>query len=251
MGSELLNHHLISERYFFPLRGTFPDPFWIDCGDARLACSYHEVAPQARTLIHFHGNGEIVDDWLAILPDFCRTVGCNLLLAEYRGYGQSSGRPELGKILADVPIVIEALRQPPSQLIVFGRSVGSICALEAVARYPEIAGLIIESGIADVLERLLIRVSPAELGVTMSELRNAVAENLDHQVKMAAYPGPVLVLHTRHDSLVDVSHAERLYDWAGGGKDIRIFARGNHNDIMMENAREYFRSVTDFIGGLG
>jgi len=251
MSRELLNHHLITERYFFPLRGEFANPFWVDCGDAKLACSYHQVDPRARTLIHFHGNGEIVDDWLGVFPEFCRAVGCNLLLAEYRGYGQSSGCPELGKMLDDVSHVIEDLSQPASQLIVFGRSVGSIFAMEAVARYPGIAGLILESGIADVLERLLIRVSPGDLGVTMAELRQAVAENLDHQAKMKAYPGPVLVLHTLNDGLVDVSHGQRLYDWAGGAKEIRIFPRGNHNDIMMVNAQEYSGKVAEFIGGLG
>ena len=59
----ILDHPLICERYFFPRKGCFADPFWVDCGDAQLACSYHEIDPTAKTLIHFHGNGEIVDDW--------------------------------------------------------------------------------------------------------------------------------------------------------------------------------------------
>ena len=66
--TDLLDHPVISGRYFYPLDGDFPDPFWVDCGDARLACSYHEVDPAAKTLVHFHGNGEIVADWRDRIP---------------------------------------------------------------------------------------------------------------------------------------------------------------------------------------
>ncbi len=250
MVADLLNHHLIAERYFFPLRGDFPDPFWVDCGDAQLACSYHRLFEQGPTLLHFHGNGEIVDDWLNIFPPFCREVGCNLLLVEYRGYGQSTGTPELGKMLTDVRCVISQLAIPEEKLIVFGRSVGSIFAMEAVARYPHSAGLIIESGIADVLERLLLRVTPAELGVSVDELQQVVNENLDHRKKMSAYQGAVLVLHTEHDDIVAVKHGRQLYEWAAGRKEMKIFQRGSHNDILFENAREYFHIIKHFMATL-
>lgn len=247
MSSDLLNHHLISERYFFPRSGTLADPFWVDCGDARLACSYHEVDPAAKTLVHFHGNGEIVDDWCGDFVSLIQQMGCNCFLAELRGYGQSTGEAQLGKMLEDVVPTIEALAKPASELIFFGRSVGSIFAIEAAAMFPDAAGLVLESGVADVRERLLMRVSPAELGVTTDEFDIVVSGSLDHQRKMAAYPGPSLVMHTRNDGLVDVSHGQRLYDWAAGRKKIKIFPQGNHNDIMFVNAREYFALLADFI----
>jgi len=251
MSLDLLNHRLISERYFFPRRGATPNPFWVDCGDARLACSYHETDPRAKTLVHFHGNGEIIDDWQEDFVPLVQQLGCNCLLAELRGYGRSSGTPQLGKMLQDVVPLIEALGRPPQQLILFGRSVGSILAIEAAARFPQAAGLVLESGIADVRERLLLRVSPEELGVTAAELDATIDAHLDHHRKLAGYPGPVLVMHTRHDGLVDVSHGQRLHDWAPGPKTLQIFAHGNHNDILFTNAREYFALLGRFIAGLG
>ena len=250
MPKDLLNHRLISERYFFPRQGTFADPFWVDCGDARLACSYHEIDPQAKTLVHFHGNGEIVDDWQGDFVSLIQQLGCNVFLAELRGYGQSSGETQLGKMLEDVIPTIEALGKPARELIFFGRSVGSIFAIEAAARFPQAAGLVLESGVADVLERLLLRVHPQEIGCTAADLTNAVDECLNHQKKMNSYPGPVLVMHTEHDGLVDVSHGQRLYEWAAGHKTLKIFPQGNHNDIMVENAREYFSLVAHFIDDL-
>lgn len=248
--NDLLNHRLISERYFFPRQGSFADPFWVDCGDARLACSYHEIDRQAKTLVHFHGNGEIVDDWRGEFTDLILQMGCNCLLAELRGYGQSSGVPQLGKMLDDVGPTIEALGRRPADLIFFGRSVGSIFAIEAAARYPDAAGLILESGVADVLERLLLRVHPAELDSTEQELTAAVTARLGHRQKLSKYPGPVLIMHTEHDGLVDVTHGKRLYEWAAGRKQLKVFRHGNHNDIMFVNAREYFQLVATFIASL-
>jgi fermentation-respiration switch protein FrsA (DUF1100 family) len=246
----ILDHPLISERYFFPRNGHFKNPFWVDCGDARLACSYHEIDPAAKTLIHFHGNGEIVDDWQDDFVTLVQKMGCNCFLAELRGYGQSTGQPQLGKMLEDVVPTIEALQRPASDLIFFGRSVGSIFAIEAATKFSQAAGLILESGVADVLERLLLRVEPWELGVSAGELEVEVERSLNHQRKMMDYPGPVLVMHTQNDGLVDVSHGQRLYDWASGKKKLKIFPQGNHNDIMYVNAREYFGALAAFIGDL-
>ncbi len=248
--ANILDHPLISERYFFPRDGYFKNPFWVNCSDAQLACSYHEIDPVAKTVVHFHGNGEIVDDWQGDFVTLIQQMGCNCFLAELRGYGQSTGQPQLGKMVADVVPTIEALQRPASELIFFGRSVGSIFAIEAAAKFPQAAGLILESGVADVLERLLLRVSAAELGVSVDEFAVEVDSRLNHQLKMMRYSGPTLVLHTQNDGLVDVSHGQRLYDWAAGEKRLKIFPQGNHNDIMYVNAREYFGLVAEFISAV-
>lgn len=248
--TDILNHPLIGGRYFFPIHGALERPFWVECGDARLACSYHQFDPAAKTLVHFHGNGEIVDDYLGPFVEQVLRLGCNLLLAEYRGYGLSTGRPELGRMLQDVAPTIEALGKKEEELIFFGRSVGSIFAIEAACRFPRAAGLILESGVADVLERLLLRVDPAELGVSDAEFAAVVEEHLDHRQKLSTYPGPLLVLHTQNDGLVDVSHGERLYEWGQGDKAIKVFERGNHNTILGANWQEYFARIQAFLNRL-
>ena len=67
--SEILNHPIISERYFFPRATTIPEPFWVECEGARLACAYHETDAEAHTIVHFHGNGEVVADYLDGFPE--------------------------------------------------------------------------------------------------------------------------------------------------------------------------------------
>ena len=69
--STILDHPIVSSRYFFPRHETFPNPYWIDAADgSKLACSYHVVNPTATTVVYFHGNGEVVADYLPGLPDW-------------------------------------------------------------------------------------------------------------------------------------------------------------------------------------
>ncbi|MHB8712314.1 MAG: hypothetical protein ACYC9T_08405 [Trichloromonadaceae bacterium] len=110
--------------------------------------------------------------------------------------------------------------------------------------------MVLESGIADLLERLLLRIDPRELGVTSEALEQVVCEYCNHQKKLQEFSGPVLILHARRDSLVEVSHGERLYQWSAGMKRLVIFPRGDHNDVMYVNAREYFDALRDFLGSL-
>ncbi len=212
---------------------------------ATLACGVHRVDPAGFTVVHFHGNGEVVADWQGVWDNVINGLGWDLLLAEYRGYGGSTGEPQLGLMLDDVAAVIEAAG-PPEKVVVMGRSVGSFFALEAVRRFPSIAGLILESAIADPMERLALRVTPEEMDASVDDWR-LLGRRLDHRTKMSGYAGPSLLLHTRFDDLVDVSHAQRLARWAGGPSTLRVFESGDHNSILGENWDEYVELVAEFL----
>ena len=246
--SHLLNHPLIAERYFFP--GGPPPASRMDLpvDGAVLACGIHRVDPDGFTVVHFHGNGEVVADWQGVLDEAINRLGWDLLLAEYRGYGGSTGTPLLGRMIDDVAEVIAAAG-PPEKLVVMGRSVGSFFALEAVSRFPTIAGLILESAIADPMERIMLRVTARELGGSRDDLA-AVRERLDHRAKIAGFRGPALILHTRFDGLVDVTHALRLTKWAGGDTTLRVFDEGDHNSILWENTDDYLSAVSDFLSAV-
>jgi pimeloyl-ACP methyl ester carboxylesterase len=247
----LLDHLIISHRYFFPRREPVPNPFYIDCEGARLACFYFSPHADGLTLVHFHGNGEIVADYVDAQLQLFTRLGLNVFLAEYRGFGGSTGEPLLGTMLDDVPRIMSAIGIPSSRMILFGRSVGSIYAIHGASCFPDIAGLIIESGVADPFERILLRVTPAELGASQEQLRDAFLARLDHQRVMQQYTQPLLVMHARNDSLVPCDNGVRLHQWAGGEKRLVLFDHGDHNTIMVANASEYFIEIRQFCAGLG
>jgi pimeloyl-ACP methyl ester carboxylesterase len=144
---------------------------------------------------------------------------------------------------------VNALSIPPNRLVAFGRSVGSLYAVELAHRFPETAGLIIESGIADPLERILLRVRPEELNVTVKQLADEVRSRLNPQPKLNAYSGPVLVIHAENDSMVNSSHAVRNAGYAKRAT-LRLLPEGDHNSIFDENREEYLATLTAFLNGI-
>ena len=169
--STLLDHPVVSSRYFFPRKVQFPEPYWVTAADgSRLACYHHTVDPDAKTVVHFHGNGEVVADYLIDFVGWITHAGYNLLLAEYRGYGMSEGQPVLAGMLEDAVACIESLQIPDEKIVLFGRSLGSLYVLHGVYQHPQIGGLIIESGVSDLSERFFERVAAEELGASRSDI---------------------------------------------------------------------------------
>ncbi|MCG8425119.1 MAG: lysophospholipase [Proteobacteria bacterium] len=269
----LLDHPIITERLFFPRKQAIAEPFRVRSDDAELACyrfSSRSGGKASHTFIHFHGNGEVVADYI---PDYVEAIAAlgrtprrptpgqtepstdarpalsiDVVLAEYRGYGGSTGTPGLVRMLDDVDPIVAAIGRPVEELWVYGRSLGSIYAIELAHRHPGIGGLVIESGIADMLERLLIRVEPTELGVTRDELARQVAIHLDHQRKLSSYTGPLLVIHARDDDLIDPSHATRNHEWAASNdKQLVLFESGGHNALLPVNWTQYLDTLERFL----
>jgi pimeloyl-ACP methyl ester carboxylesterase len=245
--SSCLDHPVLSERLFYPWPNRFEDPFHVETKCGRLGCRYDRGFPAGLTVIHFHGNGETVGDYLGDFSGRMNALGVNLLLAEYRGYGMSEGVPTLAAMLEDIPPIVAASGAASDRLIFFGRSLGSLFAVHAASLYPHAAGLVLESAIADPLERILARVEPWQLEASLEGLRAEVNRVLNQREKLASFCGRTLVMHTRNDDLINVSHAERLHSWANQPRELVIFDRGNHNNIMEINEESYFAHLEKFI----
>jgi alpha-beta hydrolase superfamily lysophospholipase len=243
-----LDHPLISERYFFPRQDEPKQVHIVQCGDVELHCLKHFKHTNAPTLLHFHGNGEVVADYEGQIAEAFSSCGLNVFFAEYRGFGSSTGQAQLEKMLSDLDFIMDALDTPSEQAIVFGRSVGSIYALEAAQRFPNIMGLILESGIADVHQRLRLRIRPEELGSNEREFKQDVQERFDHKAKLSGFEGPLLIMHTEYDGIVDLEHAQHNFAWAKSqNKTLKIFEQGNHNTIMSVNWQDYFQTLQAFV----
>lgn len=243
----LLDHPVISSRYFFPRASTpsAKNRVDVEVDGATLACAQWDFGAE-RTLVHFHGNGEVVADWEGVFPTMAERMGVNLFLAEYRGYGGSSGTPMLGAMLDDVEAIAEAAGD---NLVVFGRSVGSIYAIELADRC-EVHGLVLESGIADVLQRILLRAEPHEFGVDRATIEAEFDERVNHSKKLARYDGPLLILHAVHDHLVGVQHAHDNASDAAGDVTKHLFETGDHNSIFARNQSEYEAVLTGWLSSL-
>lgn len=244
----ILNRPAISGRYLFPQPRKVREPYRISVPGAELSCYRQLVDPDAFTLVHFHGNGEAVADYVPWFPDAVAEMGLNSLLVEYRAYGGSSGRAELVSMLGDGEAALEAAGIAPEKAIAFGRSIGSLYAIELAHRQPTLAGLVLESGIADPSERFLTYADLEGTDISYDDVVTEAQRLFNHEAKLGGYTNPLLILHTENDGLVNISHAQRNHDWAASQqKRLVRFRFGNHNTILQVNRDEYRQAVESFI----
>src|SRR5439155_6876002 len=103
------------------------------------------TAAPARTLIYFGGNAEEISWTLsdARWPREWTIVGVN-----YRGYGASEGKPGERELIADAPLIYDAVAQQEDidrhRIGVFGRSLGTAIAAHLAAERP-VAGAVLGS----------------------------------------------------------------------------------------------------------
>ena len=109
--------------------------------------------------------------------------------------------------------------------------------------------LVLESGICDLAERLLVRLRPEEIGATESELRAAVKASFDQEAKIARATCPVLLLHTENDDMVRKHHAERNAKAAGTRAEVVMYPAGDHNSIHAFNGDDIARRVVAMARG--
>lgn len=244
----ILDQPAISGCYLFPQKRSVAAPFIVKVAGAELACYRKIIDPDAFTMVHFHGNGEAVADYVPWMVSEFSDLGLNSLLIEYRQYGGSTGQAQLVAMLGDGEAAIAAAGIAPEKAIAFGRSIGSLYAIELVHRQPAIAGLIIESGIADPSQRFLAYADLSGTGVSEAEVYAEARRKFDHKLKLSGYGNPLLILHTEQDGLIDISHADRNYSWASSSqKQLLRFPKGDHNSIMQRNRDEYLAALREFV----
>lgn len=251
----------VSRAYFFPRPGgTLPvgeDRGPVDLYSregTRLGAYRVGTREGAPTLLYLHGNGEIIRDQLGRWPAWARETGANLLLLDYPGYASSDGEPTLSSCREAARAALSWLLSRPSSevpaVILLGRSVGSIFALDAAAssRSPRARGLVLESGVAELTRRLADRVPWERVGIDREELLRQLARDFDHRDRLRRLACPLLVLHARGDTLVPSWNGERLAEWAGEKLwRLVLFEEGDHDTIQEVNATAYRDLLARFL----
>jgi pimeloyl-ACP methyl ester carboxylesterase len=198
-------------------------------------------------ILFFHGNGEVVSDYDEISPLYHQKE-LNLVVADYRGYGASSGIPTLTDLAQDAHTIFKKVRDELSirslskDLWVMGRSLGSISALELAYYYQkELNGLIIESGFPSVV-RIMTHLGVPAPGMDLQKIDQECLERLQKILI------PTLIIHGEQDWLVPLENAKDIYHHLGTKeKELLIIPSATHNDIMLVGFKEYFNRLQQFI----
>ena len=188
-----------------------------------------------------------------------RQLGFDVLAIDYRGYGLSSGvLPSEVQVYEDSQAAWNYLTQvrgiAPSQIFVYGESLGGAVALDLVAKHPEVGGAIVQSSFTKMAEVIKLKswlwLLPIDLILTerfdsLSKVRSLNASNkaskaISHQI-------PILFIHGTADDVVPVGMSQQLYDAAPEPKQLLLVPGAGHYRIYQPGSDSYLKAIQKFI----
>ena len=249
----LIDQPFLLQFIFYPRKDFTPCPanafdLSVLVGDGvSIFCRFYVGHHEWPWILFFHGNGEVVSDYDEISP-FYHQKKINFVVADYRGYGASTGVPTLSDLVQDAHLIFKRVKEELTRrnlrkdLWVMGRSLGSISALELAFHYQEaMKGLIIESGFPSVV-RIMTHLGMPAQGMGLEKIDQECLERIK-KIYL-----PTLIIHGEQDSLVPLENAKEIYQHLGTqGKKLFVIPSATHNDIMLVGFKGYFKALQEFI----
>lgn len=200
-----------------------------------------------QVLLYLHGRGLNIGANINQSYRF-RQLGFSVLLIDYRGYGRSQGSfPNESQVYEDAETaynyLVKQRKLSPSQILLYGHSMGGAVAIELAIKHPETAGLIVQSSftsMADMVERYsLMQIFPVRLLLT--QRFNSIA-------KVESLRMPVLFVHGTADPFIPAAMSKKLYAISPEPKGFLLVPNAKHNngDAFFNNG-EYRQTIVDFV----
>lgn len=193
------------------------------------------------TVLFCHGNAGDIADRLPTIGLF-HEMGVNVAIFDYRGYGQSTGKPTEPGTYEDAAAAWNYLVRdreiPPDRIVLYGRSLGAAVAAWLAERV-DAAGLVLESAFTSApdMAARMIRYLPA---------RVLCRFKYNTQARLAAAGCPVLIAHSRQDEMIPFAHGHALFEAAAEPKTF-VEVEGTHNVGGIDVDAGYRRKLTAFI----
>lgn len=216
----------------------------ISTEDGETLAGWFIPAPGERgTVLYLHGNGGNIGHRVEMIRNF-HDLGLNVLIFDYRGYGESSGSPGEEGTYRDATAawrhLTESRRIPATSIVFFGESLGGAVAAWLAERHQPGALVLYATftSVAD-MARALYPFLPARLIARL---------DYDTRAALARVTCPVLIMHSSEDEIVPYAQGEILHATAPGQKSL-VTLRGSHNDALFVSRDRYQRALADFLQG--
>ena len=183
-------------------------------------------AADAPTVLYFHGNYRNIGNNLDQTQRLHK-LGYNVLLADYRGFGKSTGSPSEANVYEDAEAVWQYLFTQrgvyPRQTIIYGHSLGGAIAIDLAVHHPDAAGLITESTFTSMT-------AMGEKDYGFLPIGYLLNQRFDSIKKVPKLKIPVLFIHGTWDKKVPVTMGRQLYAAAPKAKSLLLIEGGEHNN---------------------
>mmetsp|Transcript_603 Transcript_603/g.1093 ORF Transcript_603/g.1093 Transcript_603/m.1093 type:complete len:396 (+) Transcript_603:161-1348(+) len=247
-------------RYRSPSEYSIPfETHMIRCEDGVSIHSWLLLHPNSKaqrkpTIVFFHGNAGNIGLRLPNAHQMYTQLDANVLMVEYRGYGDSdSVKPTEGGLKLDAEAALEFITSHPQvdsqRIFCFGRSLGGAVAFH-LAKYAEkyhkpLAGIMVENtflSIGTMVDQLMPLIAPLKFFVLRMDWGN---DKIAPFIRI-----PVLYLAGDSDELVPHNHMTKLFEYSSKSSHytkMHIIKGGTHNDSWMVGGSEYFEKMRSFI----
>lgn len=193
-------------------------------------------------LLFCHGNYGNISDRRNFIELF-HSLDFNIFIFDYRGYGNSRGRPsEMGTYMdaqAAWSYLTEKIGAGQEEIVILGRSLGGAVASRLAGGHTP-AALVLEcafTSIADIA-RDIFRVFPFKFLIMYRYPTNRYIQ----EIKC-----PVLIIHSPDDTIVPFKHGKKLFELAAGEPKQFLELRGGHNEAVDISREEYRQGILQFL----
>ena len=195
------------------------------------------------TLLFCHGNGGNISHRIDKI-EILNSLGLDVFIFDYRGYGSSTGRPsERGfykDALAAYEYLVSERKVSYGRIILYGESLGGAVATHLALERP-VRALITESTFTSTpdMARELYPFFPTFF----------ISSRFDTLAKIKDIRVPKLIMHAKEDDIVPFNHSVRLFNASSEPKR-HVVLKGSHNDSHQDSRDIYSSEIQGFLKGL-
>ena len=213
----------------------------------------HAKKPVKGTVLFLHGNAENISTHIASVY-WLPAQGYDVFLFDYRGYGQSGGKPDLPGIHQDYAAALDYLFHRPAanktNVFVFGQSLGAAVVLVGTDTSPyksRLRAVIVEGAFTSYRE--VAREMFGRFWLTwllqwpLSFTINDDYRPIDHIARIS--PTPILLIHSEQDEVIPFHHALDLYAAAREPKTLWVVKNIAH--IHTFTKAKYRRKLLEYL----
>ncbi len=205
-------------------------------------CRPEEPDPEGPVLLLFHGNAGNLSHRADLMLELASRVGAEVVVAGYRGYGRSEGKPSEKGLYADARaawrFVTVDRGVDPDRVVVFGKSLGGAVAIN-LATEIDLGGLIVESSFTSIPD-MAARHYPFVP-------KFLIRTRMDSLAKISGIRCPLLVIHSRADEVAPFEYGGKLFDAAPQPKKFHEVQGAGHNETWLVGGRTYFDAIRSFV----
>ena len=175
-----------------------------------VPCMFYTNSQSKFIIIYSHGNATDIGLTNNLLKKLSILLNTNIITYDYVGYGLSSGKPSEFGCIQSMNIVFDYVVNQgylQQNIILYGVSIGTGPSVDIASRIKNIKGLLLQSPYTSIVGVVSESTELLSFSVCSQDRNPNIFRNLE---KIDLVVAPIIILHGTHDSLINISHAEKL-----------------------------------------